>query len=316
MDFIESIKNFPKQLSFEPIIENGDKIKPFKRLIFVGMGGSALGPDLLRILRPDLDIWIHRDYDLPSLPDSAFNESLVVLNSYSGNTIEVLTAFEEATKRGLNMAAVSIGGRLLELAKNFGAPHIQMTDMETQPRLALGLNLKAIFKLIGDEDLLRKFESINLDYLKYENAGNEIANEIKGSIPIVYSSRENGPLSYVWKVVLNETVKIPAFSNVFPELNHNEMAGFESAELSKDFYYIFLRDSFDRPDISKRMDATLKVISGRDLRVRIIELEGSDKPEKVLNSLILAYWAGYYLAKNLGVDPEGIKIIEDFKKAL
>src|SRR3990170_7953302 len=111
MDIYESIKSLSKQLEYKPEIVNGDKLGKFERFIFVGMGGSALGPDLLRVSNPELDILIHRDYGLPDLPDKVLQNSLIILNSYSGNTEEVLDAFKLALSKGLSVAAVSIGGK-------------------------------------------------------------------------------------------------------------------------------------------------------------------------------------------------------------
>ncbi len=117
MEFIEAIKSLQKQLQYQPKLVNSDKLGKYERFVFVGMGGSALAPDLLRISNPKLDILIHRDYGLPDLPDKVLQNSLIILNSYSGNTEEVLDAFKLALSKNLLMAVVSIGGKLLELAR-------------------------------------------------------------------------------------------------------------------------------------------------------------------------------------------------------
>ena len=116
MEFIESIKSLQKQLQYQPELVNGEKLGKYERFIFVGMGGSALAPDLLRVSNPELDILIHRDYGLPDLPDKVLQNSLIILNSYSGNTEEVLSAFKLAIEKNLAVAAVSVGGKLLQLA--------------------------------------------------------------------------------------------------------------------------------------------------------------------------------------------------------
>ncbi|MEK7076426.1 MAG: hypothetical protein AAB941_02090, partial [Patescibacteria group bacterium] len=122
MDIYEAIKNFSKQLEYQPELVNSDKLGKHERFVFVGMGGSALAPDLLRVSNPELDILIHRDYGLPDLPDNVLQNSLIILNSYSGNTEEVLDAFKLALSKNLPIAAVSIGGKLLELARQNSIP--------------------------------------------------------------------------------------------------------------------------------------------------------------------------------------------------
>ena len=318
MEFVEAIKSLQKQLQYQPELVNPGKLGKFERFIFVGMGGSALGPDLLRTAKPGLDIIVHRDYGLPDLPEQALKSSLIILSSYSGNTEEVLDAMDTAMKKGLSVAAVSIGGKLLEIAKQNGIPHVQIPDWGLEPRLTLGLNIKAILKIIGQEEDLNNI--LRIDLGDYENLGRDIAEKLKGFVPIIYSSRKNGPIAYSWKVKINETAKKPSFANVFPELNHNEMAGFHAGEVSKllsqNFYFIFLKDATDRPRILKRMDVLGGMLRSKMLNVEIVELTGEDIWSKIFSSLVLADWVSYYIAKEYNVDPADISAIEEFKKSI
>jgi len=321
MDIYEAIKDFNKQLKYKPEVINADKLGKYERFIFVGMGGSALGPDLLRVSNSELDVLIYRDYGLPDLPDKVLQGSLIILNSYSGNTEEVLDAFKLALSKGLSVAAVSIGGKLLELARQNSIPYIEMPDWGLEPRLALGLNLKALLKILGQGDALTIVSKIQLPEARLlEKAGKELAEKLRGFVPIVYSSRKNGPLAYAWKVKINETAKKPSFSNVFPELNHNEMAGFHVGEVSKllsqNFHFIFLKDSADSQRISKRIEVTAKLFQKQKLNVEIVELTGDNVFAKIFSSLQLADWVSYYIAKEYGIDPADISAIEEFKKML
>lgn len=318
MDIYEARKSFGKQLEYQPEVINGNKLGQYERFIFVGMGGSALAPDILRISNPELDILIHRDYGLPDLPDKILQKSLIILNSYSGNTEEVLNAFKLTLSKNLPMVAVSIGGKLLELARQNSVPYIEIPDWGLEPRLALGLNFKALLKVLNQEWALDMLSQIKL--ADYEKTGKELAKKLRGFVPIIYSSRKNGPLAYVWKVKINETAKKPAFSNVFPELNHNEMAGFHPSEVSKllsqNFHFIFLKDPADNPKILKRMEATAKLFQKQKLSVETIELTGNDVFTKIFSSLQLADWVSYYIAKEYGIDPADVSTIEEFKKLL
>ena len=318
MNTYEAIKNFGKQLQYQPELVNEEKLGKYARFIFVGMGGSALGPDLLKVSNPGLDILIHRDYGLPDLPDKTLQNSLIILNSYSGNTEEVLDAFKLALSKNLSIAAVSIGGKLLELARQNSIPYVEMPDWGLEPRLALGLSLKALLKVLGQDKDLDIISKIQLS--DQEKTGKELAKKLRGFVPIVYSSRKNDPVAYSWKVKINETAKKPSFSNVFPELNHNEMAGFHPSEVSKllsqNFHFIFLKDEADDHRILKRMEVTAKLFQNQKLNVETIELVGDNVFIKIFSSLQLADWVSYYIAKEYGIDPADISTIEEFKKLL
>ena len=318
MDIYEAIKNFSKQFEYKPVVINDDKLGEYERFIFVGMGGSALAPDLLKVSNPELDILIHRDYGLPDLPDKVLQNSLIILNSYSGNTEEVLDAFKLALSKDLPIAAVSIGGKLLEIAHQNSKPYVEMPDWGLEPRLALGLNLKALLKILGQDQALDTISKVQLP--DQEKTGKALAERLRGFVPIVYSSRKNGPLAYAWKVKINETTKKPSFSNVFPELNHNEMAGFHAGEVSKllsqNFHFIFLKDPADNPRILKRMEVTAKLFQNQKLHVETIELAGKDVFSKMFSSLQLADWVSYYIAKEYNIDPADISTIEEFKKLI
>ncbi|MBI4034166.1 MAG: bifunctional phosphoglucose/phosphomannose isomerase [Candidatus Brennerbacteria bacterium] len=306
----EDIKNFSKQFEWRPKIENGEP-GGFQKFIVVGMGGSNLAADLVKILRPDLDIAVHRDYGLPKYLDE---DTLVILSSYSGNTEETLDAYEEAGRRGLPRIAVGAGGKLLELAKNDGVPHIKFPESNIQPRVALGWSLLALLKIIGDEKLLEESATL-AEKIKpeiQEEQGKKLAEDLKNSTPIVYASHRNKGLSYFWKVSFNETAKTPAFANVLPEQNHNELSGFENTEK---FFFLFINDGNDNPRILKRMEVLKNLYNRRGFKLQVLELQGSPL-ERVFSSVLLANWTAFYLAEGRGVDPDTNPSVEEFKKLI
>ncbi|GBD34814.1 hypothetical protein HRbin35_00565 [bacterium HR35] len=323
MNIYEAIKNFNQQFEYEPKIENEDKLKiKFSKFVVGGMGGSNLAPDLLKIRDPYLDILIHRNYGLPKISEKELKERLLIANSYSGNTEETIDFLMKGIEKNLNLAVVSTNGKLIELAKENNLPYIQMPDIEIQPRFALGFNIKAIVKLIGRDDLLKELDELKnlLKPKEFEEQGKELAEKIKGFIPIIYSSAENLGIAYNWKIKFNETAKIPAFYNVFPEFNHNEMASFDvkndNRELVEKFYFIILKDKDDHPRIQKRMEVFKKIFSERGFRIETINFEGTSIFHKIFNSLILADWTSYYLALNYSHDPEKVPLVEEFKKLI
>jgi len=316
----EAIKNFASQFVYEPKIENADALKPATKFLVAGMGGSHLAADLLKVWDPNLDIIVHQDYGLQMLPEDVLKDRLVILSSYSGNTEEVLSVFEETNSNNLPMAIVSIGGKLLELAEKHKLPYIQMPDTGIQPRSALGFNLMALLKLMNQERAIAQARELysTLKPAEFENRGREIAEKLNNFVPIIYSSLRNLPIAYNWKIKFNETGKIPAFYNVFSELNHNEMTGFDvkdsSRHLSQNFMFFLLTDNDDRPQIQKRMGVLKNLYEDRGLRVESLELTGENKFHKIFSSLVLADWAAYYTAKEYNLEPEQVPMVEEFKK--
>ncbi|MBI5046090.1 MAG: hypothetical protein HZC14_03795 [Candidatus Niyogibacteria bacterium] len=317
-----AIINFTKQFAYEPIIENEAALSGRKRLIVIGMGGSHLAGDILAAIKPFLGIIVHKNYGLPEMPEKDLKESLVVLSSYSGNTEEVLDAYQEAKKRNLAMTVMSIGGKLLEMARKDGVPAIQLPDMGIAPRFALGFSLMALLKIAGEEELRESARKLSgsLNAVQYEDRGKMLAEKLRGKIPLIYASLKNQPVAYNWKIRLNETGRVPAFYNVFPELNHNELEGFDVREttrgLSGDFYFIFLQDPDDGPRIVKRMDAMKTLLENKNLPVEILRLDGNNTLYKIFSSIILADWTAYYLAAGYGIGENEVQLIEKFKKLI
>lgn len=316
----EAVKNFAKQFAFEPIIENGDGFVVKKKIIIAGMGGSALAAGLLKTWKPDLDLRVHKDYGLPLIPDPEKPETLVIASSYSGNTEETFDAYQQAGAQGIARVVLAIGGKLLETAKKDGIPYIQLPNTGIQPRSALGFSFKAHLKFLGLTNALKEISALakEFDPSAFEDDGKNLADELRGCVPVIYSSARNESIAYNWKIKFNETGKIPAFYNVLPELNHNEMTGFDvketSRHLSEKFFFIFLRDHTDHPRIQKRMTILEGLYNDRGLPVRVIDLEGVHPFYKIFSSLVLADWAAVYTAEQYGLESEQVPMVEEFKK--
>jgi glucose/mannose-6-phosphate isomerase len=322
MTIYDAIKSFNEQFAWEPEIVNGKSQRTYSKFVVCGMGGSNLAAGLLKIYKPELQVITHRDYSLPALPENVLKEILIIASSYSGNTEEAIDAFETAGKKNLTRAAISIGGKLLEMAKKEGVPYIQMPDTGIEPRSALGFSFKGLLKIIGEEDAVKEVSELAriLKPAECENEGKALAKRLKGFIPIIYSSSRNEGIAYNWKIKFNETGKIPAFCNVFPELNHNEMNSFaaekEMKYLSEKFYFIFLKDATDHPRIQKRMEVMKKLFNEKKLTVETLEIKGENALHKIFSSLILADWTAYYLALAYGVEPNEVPMVEEFKKLI
>lgn len=321
----DSILYFQKQFEFNPKIENASSLKRrFKKFLLCGMGGSHLAGDLLKIVEPKFNMVIHSDYGLREVPD--LNERLVIVSSYSGNTEEEIDNFREARKRRLAVAVIASGGELIGLAKRFQIPYVELPS-GIQPRMAIGYSLLGLLKMMGEDAMVKTFQvqGLKLHPKEFEVRGKRLAKKLSTTIPVVYSSVRNKALVYYWKITLNETGKVSAFYNVFPELNHNEMQGYDMSSVGRDtrsrvstrlFHFILLEDVSDHPRVQRRTKVMKQMFLKRKLTVETIPLKGATLFEKVFNTVFLAAWAAYYVALRNRQDPEKVLLIEEFKKHL
>jgi glucose/mannose-6-phosphate isomerase len=320
MSMEQAIRDFSKQFAFEPVVEHAEKLVSKPAVIVSGMGGSHLAADLLKTAYPMRMVVVHSDYGLPGMPDPYFQNCLFIASSYSGNTEEVLDGLQEAQNKNMACAVVSVGGKLEALAKEHAMPYVKLPNTDIQPRSALGFSLLGIMKLMRMDEEIQELRGL-ADILKPEECepqGNELAKKLNGFVPVIYASARNKSIAYNWKIKCNETGKIPAFYNVFPELNHNEMTGFDAIadtkHLSETFHFIFLRDTEDDSRIQKRMDVCKKLYEDRGLPVTNVPIVGVSRWDRIFNSLLIADWFAYYTGKGYGVETEEVPMVEEFKK--
>jgi len=325
----EIILNFPKQFKVGFRAAQNINIKPkLKKVCICGMGGSALPANLLAMVleeyKEKLSLTIQRDYTLPSSVD---RQTLIVCISYSGNTEETISCTKEALKRKLKIVLISSDGQLEKLAKRYSLPFVRI-EKGYPPRMALGYLFGALIGILNALKFIPaslKKELIELEGTlkpeQLEKEGKSLATKLKGRVPVIYASNRLKYLARIWKIKFNENTKIPAFWNYFPELNHNEMTGFEQGNhkllsINNKLYLILLQDRDDHPRNKKRMELTLRVLKKRNIKGEIVKLKGKTFLERVFNSILLSDWVSYYLAKAYGVDPIPVKMVEEFKKLM
>src|SRR3989344_3461694 len=320
----EAIRNFPKQFEYEPKIENADTWKAPGKYILCGMGGSHLQGDIFQNAYPGFDLSVHQDYGLPRWRDDGFETAIIIVSSYSGNTEEALSSFQEGIRNKYPVAAIATGGRLIAMAQERGVPYIQLPDTGIQPSSALGFAFKALAKMVGRDDIEEEATEVGKGLAEkaesFEMDGKALAEKLQGHIPVIYASAKNYAVAYNWKIKLNETGKIPAFYNVFPELNHNEMNGFDVSDSTKSlcekFHFLFLADTTDHARIRKRMAALENQFVSRGFPVEIVSLGEGSMLDKIFGSLLTADWTAFYTAKAYGRDSQEVPMIEEFKKLL
>ncbi len=306
-----------KELSWQPIIKN-PPVQKATHIVVGGMGGSALPADAMRFLDSSVSVSAHRDYGLPEvLP----KDSLCVAISFSGNTEETLSFAHTALKQSLPLVIISSGGELLSFAEKNTLPFITVPKGE-QPRNAMFFLLHSLIALLsfaGKQNLLEDFNAISFNEKNANETAQALANTLAGKLPIFYASRRNGFLTYMSKILMNETAKTPAFTNVFPELNHNEMQSFDTfapEEVGKLSRFVFLRDSEDNPRIVRRMDVLKELFEKRNRSVTDIAISGATRMEKLVSTWFVMYLTARSMALVRNVDPDSVPMVEDFKKRL
>lgn len=303
----------------------------FQAIEISGMGGSALPGNLLRIYLSDLfkkntnarrlEVFQNRFY---SLPHEAFKNCLNFISSYSGNTEETIESFQEALDHKLPCIGLSSGGRIEEMCHEHNIPHIKMpVPFENfQPRLGTGYFFGAVIQTLINHELVPNTKDMILETAQklkdnissFEERGKALAEKIAGKTPVIYTSTKYKPVAMIWKIMINENGKTPAFWNFFPELNHNEANGFVSPQGK--FVAIMLRDPADHPRNYKRYEVTAQVIREYGTDSEIIDYEDGDIFYKMFSSLLLGGFTSYYLALAYGNDPTPVEIVEKFKKLL
>lgn len=280
-----------------------------------------MGPTLVRDFGNHPEVIIHRDYGLPKLPQHLMSDALVILSSHSGNTEEVLDSGREALARGLPTAAVTTGGKLAEFAREHALAHVVFPYMNLQPRVATALSMLSIAALLRDEALDKSIRAAgaSIDAVALEAEGTQIAERLHGKVPVVYGSTANTIITAMWKIKMNETGKVPAFYNVFPEMNHNELCGFDVVESTRknsgNMHVIMLRDLEDHPRIQKRMQAAADVFEEKGIPVENVQLVGTGL-QKAFRAVTLADWTALTLAQHYGVPDEDVPVVEDFKRRI
>jgi glucose/mannose-6-phosphate isomerase len=317
----ELINNFRNQFKFRAEMKNKENLKPAEEFIVMGMGGSHLPADIFKTRDPYLPIYVHRNYHLPPLPPERLKKSLLIAISHSGNTEETLDFARETLEHDYRLGVIATGGKLLTLAEKNKIPYIKVPAENLEPRHSLGYMTVALAEFIngGSKEELESLYG-SMDSSELEEEGRLLSEFIGGRLAVIYASERNYGLAYIWKAKINETSKVPALWNVFPELNHNELAGFDvnskTKKISENFRFIFLDDPADQPKIKKRMETTKEVYESKGLPVAVSKLRGKTPFEKIFNSLILADWISFFLSQKYDTDPFSNKLVEDFKRKI
>ena len=315
-NMLKVIEDFPQQCKTALSLPKGMAVSgKVDKIIVAGMGGSAVGGDLLKLYLHDsrIPIFTIRDYKLPNFVDE---NTLIFAVSYSGNTEETLSAFEDAQKKKAKIVAVTSGGKLSESAKK-----VIKIPSGLQPRAALGYLFFPVLGVLVNSGIAKEnSKDVNemLDILskkdEFKSFGEKLAKQIGNKTPLIYASEQFSAVAYRWKTQFNENSKAAAFTHVFSEMNHNEIVGYQTMSKEK-FISIFIRDNFDNDRIKKRMDITKDIISQK-VEVAEAYTKGNSLLSRLFSGIYYADFASYYLAIQNKIDPTPVNVIENLKKKL
>ncbi len=315
-DMKKDFKNFPKQCAEALKIVGDKKIEgKFNSIVICGMGGSAIGGDILRSHMEEnkIPVTVVKDYNLPGFVDK---KTLILIVSYSGNTEEPLEAMEQARKVGATIVGFASGGKLDKINEM-----LIKIPSGLQPRNSSGYQFFAILKLLSNSKII-EFDKKDFDdmiemlsdFKYFEDKARKIASKIGKKLPIIYGTTKLLGAANRFKCDLNENSNRPAYVNLYPEMCHNEILGFEGMDRDK-YIIIQLRNSLDHPRNKKRMDICEKIMK-KNVDIMNIEIKGDSIISKNFYLIYLGNWISYWLAMDGGIDPSKIDVIENLKKAL
>ncbi|MBD3314067.1 bifunctional phosphoglucose/phosphomannose isomerase [Candidatus Woesearchaeota archaeon] len=317
-NMIEYLDGFWKQC--QEALKLGSDISiegPVTGVVACGMGGSALPGEIVKgYIDVDIPVDVIRDYSVPKWVNHG---TLVFVVSYSGNTEEALACLKSARSKGAKVVCISSGGKLRELCESSRSP-IVLVPKGLQPRASTGYQTLPILNILSNSGVIPDQTSEMDDVVKalkkdMKESAKDIVGRIKDKIPLIYSSDRMIAVARLWKAAVNENSKHPAFFNVFPEMNHNDMIGFKQAKNSR-YYFIFIEDAEDHMRIKKRMKITKEILQNIGLPVLIIKLTGPNRLARMFSSILMGMYAGYYLALEYGIDPSPVDLVEDLKKQM
>ncbi len=331
----ELIKGFPRQVEEAIAIGNAAKIKlnvrGIEQIVLCGLGGSAIGGDLLRSYLADelpVPFLVNRGYTLPKYVGK---DTLVIISSYSGNTEETNACHKAAMKRKARILCISSGGLVEKIAKQKKQPHIKVPGGPS-PRAALGYSFFPLLitlshlKLIKNKSrdiqetlsLLRKKCDEYSDPSLATNHAMRLAHQLQGRIGVIYSASERlDAINTRWRGQIAENAKSLAFGHVLPEMNHNELVGWKVLrDQMADMQVIFLRDSNDHKRVQIRTDITKRIISEHTSRITEVWSEGTSLLARMFSLVHLGDWVSFHLAILNGVDPMPVQVIDHLKSEL
>lgn len=303
-----------------------------KKVCIAGMGGSAIGGDMLagylaKSCKVPIVSW--RNYGLPAW--AAGSETLVICSSHSGNTEETLSSFDLAVKNGCSVLAFCTGGELEKRAHAAGKP-CWIFEHHGQPRTAIPFSFGILLGLmnrlkladfdpaeITDTTMVMRSqrEQLTASVPLHLNPAKRLAGQLINRNVLILAAGELEVIARRWKGQISELAKAWAGFEALPEMNHNALAGLQApAELFEKTSAIFLRANMDNPRNQIRLDYTMSRFLEAGMAVDAIRAKGESRMAQMWSLLQFGDYVAYYLALNYGVDPTPIDALNALKRKL
>ncbi|MBA7606047.1 hypothetical protein ES703_13185 [subsurface metagenome] len=301
------------------------------KVVILGMGGSAIGGDLVSALALEegvLPVLVHRDYGLPPSVD---DRTMVIASSYSGNTEETILSFAQALKTPAKKLVITTGGRLKAMAEENGVPVFTYRYV-AQPRAAFGYSFFSILGLLhklglltfnsedieGTINLLQELSpKLDRDVPLSANPAKQLATRLLERLVIIYGAGILSKVALRWKTQFNENSKTWAFSECFPELDHNAVVGYRFPRwLAKRVFVVLLRSPSLHPRTQMRYQVTADILTESGIEFEFIEAQGESRLSQIMSAVILGDYVSYYLAILNQVDPSPVEVIDRLKERL
>jgi len=339
LDFLGAVEGLPEQLVAAheaaatistDLLPSADEIR---NVVVCGMGGSGIAGDVLAsVAGPALGVpvTVLKRFRVPAFVGA---QTLVFALSYSGDTEETLAMTEAALDADASVVAVSVGGRLAELAVSRGATHV-VCPPGYLPRSALGALVAPLFVVLfrlgllteahgwlvqAQKQLARRRDRCRPEIVGAANPARDLARRIGRTIPLIYGGGALGAVAaYRWKCDVNENAKAPAFWHEYPELDHNEICGWgQHGDVTRQlFTLVELRHGYEHEQLAARFSVTREMIDETLVQVLEVSAEGEGRLAQLLDLMYIGDWVSCYLALDQDVDPGPIDAIVELKQAL
>ena len=325
--FEKSIADFPRQLGYQELaFSHLEALREhsYDSVIFLGIGGSALAAEIVQSMRNEIGlsmpIVIWKDYGLP--PEAKrFARPLFIAVSFSGNTAEPLSGTgmllrKYRGRKRHRIAVIASGGALLETALRHDLPLVRFSGEGLQPRQGTGFMFYSVCAILRAAHLIpRPVPDCNhLSSRAFRGAGMRLAHMAKDRLIVIYSEEATRFIGYLWKIRCNENGKTPAFNNVVPEMEHNEIVGFEGKRFPA--AALFLGEEQFSKALARQTNIVKKILARYRVRAASVPLSGKTLLEQTWNAVMRADWFSYFLAVQQGVNPREIRVVDELKKEL
>ena len=334
-DMYQSIWDFPENIIDAIKLSENITLKneylDVNNIIIAGMGGSAIGGDVVySLIKNEIKIpfVVNRGYDLPAWANSS---TLIICSSYSGNTEETISILEEAKSLGAKVIGITTGGLLESLCKNYSFDFVNIPS-GLQPRAALAFSFIPLLYILKKTSLInvevRDWLESSVDLIKSKreeysqdketNPVYQLANKLYNKLPIIYAdSTSLETVAVRLKGQICENSKILAYHSIYPEMNHNEIVGWENnEEFFSNYYVLWLMDDEMNSRNKSRKNIISEILSDLNVSQQEIKVDGNSFKERFLLLIHYGDWLSYWCAILHNTDPSPVKNIQTLKDKL